>query len=96
MPDTPPIEIRHDPAREVFEAWLDGHAVGEASYRLQGTVMAMHHTGVAPAVQGQGVAAALVKAAPGHARAHGLSVRPLCSYVAAYLRRHPQERDLLA
>ncbi len=31
-----------------------------------------------------------------HARREGLRVRPDCSYVAAYMQRHPQTLDLLA
>jgi predicted GNAT family acetyltransferase len=30
------------------------------------------------------------------ARAEGLKVRPVCGYVASYMRRHPQTQDLLA
>ena len=30
------------------------------------------------------------------ARAEGLTVRPDCSYVAAWMRRHPESLDLLA
>jgi predicted GNAT family acetyltransferase len=37
----------------------------------------------------------VVKAALEHARAHGLKVRPACSYVSSYMRRHPETRDLL-
>jgi uncharacterized protein len=93
--EAPAIQIRHDATHETFEAFVDGRRAGEASYRLAGAVMVMHHTGVDPALQGQGIAAALVQAALAHARAEGLTVRPLCSYVATYLRRHPEERDLL-
>ena len=43
----------------------------------------------------QGIAAALVRAALAHAREQGLKVRPLCSYVQAYVRRHPEVQSLL-
>jgi D-alanyl-D-alanine dipeptidase len=48
-----------------------------------------------PALQGQGIAAVLVQAALDWARAERLQVRPVCSYVAAYMRRHPDTLDLL-
>ena len=38
----------------------------------------------------------LVRAALGHAAAHGLKVRPLCSYVQSYMRRHPETQALIA
>ena len=86
--------ITHDVARSSFEAQVDG-GVAECVYRLQGGVMNIVHTEVPPASEGRGIAAALVQAALAHARAHGLRVRPSCSYVRAYMRRHPETLDLL-
>jgi hypothetical protein len=40
------------------------------------------------------VASALVRAAVDHARANGLKLVPTCPYVAAWLERHPGERDV--
>jgi predicted GNAT family acetyltransferase len=65
------------------------------AYRRQGDTLVLHHTEVPPALQGQGIAAVLVKAALDWARAERLQVRPVCSYVAAYMRRHPETLDLL-
>jgi hypothetical protein len=65
-------------------------------YQLAGRVMEITHTGVPPAVEGRGIAAELVAAALAHARANGWKVRPICSYVQAYMRRHPETLDLLA
>ena len=65
-------------------------------YRRHGQVLDLHHTWVPPASQGQGHAAALVQATLAWARAEGLQVRPSCSYVAVYMRRHPETQDLLA
>jgi predicted GNAT family acetyltransferase len=36
-----------------------------------------------------------VQAALAHARAQGWRVRPSCSYVRSYMRRHPETQDLL-
>lgn len=87
--------VIHNPAQSRFEATVEGQLC-MADYRLNGNVMSMTHTGVPPALEGRGIAAALVKAALDHARANGLKVRPLCSYVAAYMRRHPDTQDLAA
>ncbi len=91
----PAIPIRHNPQAQRFEAQLPG-GLAECSYRRQGDVLVLHHTEVPPALQGQGIAAAVVQAALDWARAEGLRVQPRCSYVASYMRRHTDTQDLLA
>lgn len=86
--------IRNETASR-FEATVDGQLC-IADYRLQDGVMVMPHTVVPPALQGRGIAAELVRTALEWARAEGLKVEPVCSYVALYMRRHPETQDLLA
>jgi predicted GNAT family acetyltransferase len=88
------MDIVHHPDRSRFEATVDG-CLSVCAYRRQGDVLLMTHTEVPPELQGHGIAARLVQAALDWARAEGLRVRPLCSYVAVYMRRHPETRDLL-
>jgi predicted GNAT family acetyltransferase len=88
------VNVVHDPARGVFETVVDGER-SVCAYRLQGDTMVFTHTEVPPWQQGRGIAAALVAAALAHARERRLRVRPLCSYVAVYMRRHPETRELL-
>lgn len=90
---TPTIE--HDAHIGRFHARVHGHLC-VCDYRLRDGVMVITHTEVAPELEGQGLAAELVRAALGLARGAGLKVRPLCSYVQAYMRRHPETQDLLA
>jgi predicted GNAT family acetyltransferase len=92
MNDAPTIV--HDADRACFETVVDGRRC-VCAYRLHGDTMVFTHTEVPPALQGRGIAGALVAAALAHARAHGLRVRPLCSYVAVYMQRHPDTLDLL-
>lgn len=56
----------------------------------------INHTGVPSAFEGQGIAAKLVHAAIADAREHDFKIRPVCSYVVAQFRRHPDWSDLLA
>ena len=90
----PSITVRHVADRSRFEATVGGQPC-IAQYRLIDGVMWLTHTEVPPSQQGRGFAAQVVKAALDHARAHGLKVRPACSYVHSYMRRHPETRDLL-
>ena len=92
---SPASKVIHEPAAQRFTALVDGQ-LSEACYSLAGHTMVLTHTGVPAALAGRGIAAVLVQAALAHARAQGLTVRPLCSYVQAYMRRHPETLDLLA
>lgn len=89
-----PLPVEHNEAAGRFETVVDG-LLSVCEYRLQGGQLLLTHTEVPPALAGRGIAAALVAANLDWARAQGLRVRPLCSYVAAYMRRHPETRDLL-
>lgn len=84
--------VRHDPERSRFVVDLtDGEA--ELLYgRFSEHVLDLQHTEVPPSGRGQGVGGALVRAALGYAREHGLRVMTTCPYVQAWLRRHPDER----
>ncbi|MFG1361392.1 GNAT family N-acetyltransferase [Xanthobacter pseudotagetidis] len=92
-------EVRHEEraGRGRYFIELGRGAVAEMEYR-RGTDgrMIITHTGVPPAFEGQGIAAQLVDAAVAAARAEGWKITPLCSYVAARFRRHPEWHDLLA
>lgn len=95
MTDHATFSIRHDAANSRFETTVEGQQC-VADYQLAGSVMRMTHTFVHPSLEGRGIAAALVKAAFAHARAKGLKIAPLCSYVAVYMQRHPETQDLRA
>jgi hypothetical protein len=89
------FEVVHNAAASRFEARIEG-LLCRADYRFDGAVMRIFHTEVPPALEGRGIAAALVRAALDHAAANGLKVAPQCSYVRAYMRRHPETHGLLA
>jgi predicted GNAT family acetyltransferase len=88
------LNIHHDAAAARFEARVGDH-VAEVVYRLNDGLMNIVHTEVPPPYEGRGIAAKLVHAALEHARASGWKVRASCSYVRAYMRRHPHTHDLL-
>ena len=89
-----PIDVRHNPSASRFEATVDG-LLCRASYHLVDGVLRMHHTEVPAALEGRGIASALVKAAFAHAAANDLKVEPWCSYVRTYMKRHPDTHALL-
>lgn len=54
------------------------------------------HTGVPREYEGRGIAARLVNRAVADAREQGFKITPVCSYVVAQFRRHPEWADLRA
>jgi predicted GNAT family acetyltransferase len=78
-----------NPARNRFELTLDGHTAF-ASYRRDGNLLTIYHTEVPREFQGRGIGSALVKGVLAFAREQNLKVKPLCSFVRAYMDRHPE------
>ena len=73
-----------------YEAWVGERLAGFIRYTLEDDVVTMLHTDVEPAFEGKGVGSELVKGALDDARERGLTVRPLCPFVADWIRRHPE------
>ena len=89
------VEVRDHPAALQYEAFVDGKAAGLIRYTRDGDTITMVHTDVEPKWEGHGVGSALVQGALDDVRAHGLKVRPLCPFVAAYIRRHPEYEEIV-
>ena len=58
--------------------------------------MRLTHTVVQPEFEGDGVGSALAKHALEKSRASGLTVVPTCKFIAAYIDKHLEFKDLLA
>lgn len=64
--------------------------------KAENGTITIDHTGVPPEYEGRGIAARLVKKAVEDAREQGFKIQPVCSYVVAQFRRHPEWADLHA
>jgi uncharacterized protein len=84
--------ISHDAHAQCFTTEVDGSAA-HLDYTLADRVMTITHTRVPAAIGGRGIAADLMQAALNAANAAGWSVKPACSYAAAYMAKHPQENN---
>ena len=87
------LEVTHNAEKYRFETWID-HQLSKLDYLLDEDTIVMTHVGVYPEHRGQGVAGKLVEIALNYAEENSLRVIPMCPYVAAYIRRHPQYIDL--
>jgi len=82
----PPITLNESTRR--FEQVVDGHTAYIEFEHLPGAI-AYTHTIVPKELGGRGVGSALARHALDHAAQHGLKVRPDCSFIHAYIDRHP-------
>ena len=89
MSDNPVPEPVWNESRQRFEISLDGR-LALAGYRIEGDRMLFTHTEVQVEFRGRGIAERLVLAGFEHARANGLKIVPICSYVVRILERHPE------
>jgi uncharacterized protein len=88
--------VRDNPDERRYELLRDGEFVGEVRYRVEPGAIVLVHTEVAPSAEGQGFGGRLVAGALADVRSRGLRVVPVWVFVAAYIRRHPEQRDLVA
>jgi uncharacterized protein len=83
------------PERERFEVSLDGDVVGFTTYHRGARALALIHTEVDPAHEGQGLAGKLIAGALDSARAEGVMVLPFCPFVRAFIEKHNEYVDLV-
>ncbi len=88
-------QVKDNPATGRF-GMGSGDGTAFVEYRRAGDRIALLHTEVPEALSGRGVGSKLVRGTLDAVRAEGLQVVPRCEFVAAYVARHPEYRDLLA
>ena len=91
--DLDQINIVHNPDENRFETIIDGK-LSKLDYLQNGNNFVITHVGVHPSLRGQGVAGKIVEAGIAYARENSYRVVPMCSYAAAYIRRHPEYTEL--
>lgn len=89
------IELINNEENHNFELFIDGQR-SFIDYQIKGQKMYLVHTEVPKELQGRGVAEALVEKAFVFIEINNLVLVPLCSYVQAFLRKHPEWDKLLA
>jgi predicted GNAT family acetyltransferase len=85
-----------NPSEHRFElaiAGSDERAV--AYYRIDGDKIILTHTAVPPAASGQGIGSRLARGVFDAIRRSGRKVVPRCSFMGAFVARHPEYADLI-
>jgi uncharacterized protein len=91
--DLEKIEVTHNAAEHRFETFIDGY-LSKLDYIQDGKNFVITHVGVSPELRGQGIAGRIVQVGLEYAKERSLRVVPMCSYAAAYIRRHPEYAEL--
>ena len=82
------LSVRDDPAQSRYEVLADGEVAGFAAYQLHEPRITFTHTEVGEQYGGQGVGSALASGALDDVRRRGLTVIPLCPFIAGYIKKH--------
>lgn len=90
-----PSDVKRNDARTRYELEVEGKLAVSEYNRLANAVM-FTHTEVPEALEGRGIGSALARGALDDVRAQGLQVIPLCPFIAAFIRRHPEYLDLVS
>jgi predicted GNAT family acetyltransferase len=89
------VTVVDDPAHLRYLLRTGDEQAGELLYADKGTRRTLIHTEIDPAFEGRGFGSRLAAAALADARRRGLTVVPECPFVISYLRRHPDELDVV-
>ncbi len=90
------MPVKRNPARHRFELAVDGGIAVLEYSELRPGVLDLQHTSVPRAGRGKGFGGLLVRGALDEARARGEKIIPPCPFVASWLGRHPEYRELVA
>ena len=88
--------VEHDEGALRYRLTAGPSVLSEITYSVSGETVAFAHTTTPVHHRGKGYAAALTGASLDDLRARGLRLLPACPYTRAYLRRHPDQQDLVA
>jgi hypothetical protein len=80
-----------------FELVVDGHTAYMEYMLSKQHIIYLTHTEVPVQLEGRGIGSAMASKVLDHIGESGLKLAPLCPFLAAYLKRHPERaKELLA
>ncbi len=74
-----------------IQLFSDDKKAGKMDISVIGSKLTVYHTEVSDEFEGRGFAKILLERLVGYAREHDLKIVPLCPYVHAQFKRHPDE-----
>jgi len=95
MASTTDYTVRDNPAELRYEILAGEELLGIIRYVKEPGAVVLVHTEIEPSLEGQGVGSRLIAGALADIRSRGLKLVPVCPFVLAYLKRHPEFDDLV-
>ncbi|HSI54699.1 MAG: GNAT family N-acetyltransferase [Ramlibacter sp.] len=89
------ISLADNPGAHRFELSKGGKVAAYAEYNLLKDAVLFTHTEVLPGNEGQGLGSKLAVFALDDVRKRGLHAIPVCTFIAGYIRKHPEYLDLV-
>jgi len=87
-------ELVHNETECQYEYHIEGH-LACVIYKEENGILHLTHTLVPKELGGRGIAGELVKAVMDDIEKRKLKMKPGCSYIVAYVEKHPECRKLL-
>ncbi|MBZ0206297.1 MAG: N-acetyltransferase [Flavobacteriales bacterium] len=94
MSDLSRIPMVNDTSSRQFEMEVDGR-MAKVEYELNGTKMFLTHAKVPKSLAGKGVGAEIVERVFTFIEENNLKLVPMCSFVTAHLRKHPEWKRIV-
>jgi predicted GNAT family acetyltransferase len=94
--DTKAFRFLDNQAMHRFELHVSGQLAGFSEYNLLKTGVLFTHTEVLPVFEGRGIGSAIARQALDEVRRRSLMAIPVCPFIAAFLRKHPEYQDVVS
>ena len=89
-----PLTILDNQQNQQFQIFLEDE-MAYLEYRIKEGDLYLMHTEVPDKLGGKGIASALAAHAFNYARAHHMKVKAYCPFVITWLKKHPEQMDIL-
>ena len=83
-------EVVDNKLEDRFEVWYGDRLAGFAAYRRRGKSTVFVHTEIDSEFGGKGLGSELARRALDQTVERGETIVPVCPFIAAYLRKHPE------
>ncbi|MFT3982129.1 MAG: GNAT family N-acetyltransferase [Ferruginibacter sp.] len=88
-PEFENITLHDNKAASRYEMTFEGH-LSLVEYEMKDDSIFLLHTETDPALEGRGAGTAIVEKVLADIEKRGLQLVPLCPFVVAYIKRHPE------